>query len=104
LLAKYFKPSGNDWVIKEEIRHMVKFSQLNLTELFPPMPQMDIIFLRNVLIYFDVDTKRLILSRVKRVLDPQGYLFLGGGETTVNLDNTFEPVQLEKTVCYKLKN
>lgn len=82
---------------------MVDFRQINLTLTFPPLPQMDIIFLRNVLIYFEVDTKRAILSRIKQVLKPDGYLFLGGGETTINLDDAFEPVQFGKAVCYKLR-
>ena len=82
---------------------MVEFRQINLTETFAPMPPMDIIFLRNVLIYFDVETKREILARVRQVLQPDGYLFLGGGETTVNLDDAFEPVQFDKTVCYRLR-
>lgn len=102
-LQKYFQPFGNEWQIREDIRRMVEFRQLNLTKTFAPMPLMDIIFLRNVLIYFDVETKREILARVRQVLQPDGYLFLGGGETTVNLDDAFEPVQFDKTVCYQLR-
>lgn len=101
LLKKYFQPFGNEWQIREDIRQMVEFRQLNLTETFVPIPQMDIIFLRNVLIYFDLETKKTILTRVRQILQPDGYLFLGGGETTVNLDDTFEPVQFQKTVCYR---
>ena len=102
-LQKYFQPFGNEWQLKQEIRRMVEFRQINLTSTFPPLPQIDIIFLRNVLIYFDIETKRAILSRVRRVLKPDGYLFLGGGETTVNLDDAFEPVQFDQAVCYKLR-
>ena len=100
-LKKYFQPSGNEWQIREHIRQMVEFSQLNLTETFAPIPQMDIIFLRNVLIYFDLEMRKTILTRVRQILQPDGYLFLGGGETTVNLDDTFEPVQFNKAVCYR---
>ena len=64
---------------------------------------MDIIFMRNVLIYFELETKRAILSKVRRVLKPDGYLFLGGGETTINLDDAFEPIQFGKAVYYKLR-
>jgi chemotaxis protein methyltransferase CheR len=64
----------------------------------------DIVFLRNVLIYFDVETRKKILGRVRRLLRPDGYLFLGGAETTLNLDDGFERVQTEKFVCYKLKD
>ncbi|GET40439.1 MCP methyltransferase, CheR-type [Microseira wollei NIES-4236] len=103
LLQKYFQPFGNEWQLKEEIRRIVEFRQINLTSTFPPLSPMDIIFMRNVLIYFDIETKRCILSRVRRVLKPDGYLFLGGGETTINLDDAFEPVQFGKAVCYKLR-
>ncbi len=58
--------------------------------------------MRNVLIYFDVQTKQSILARVRRVLRPDGYLFVGGGETTVNLDPAFKLVQFEKGICYQL--
>ena len=103
LLQKYFHHCGKEWQIKEELRKAIDFRQINLTEPFPSMPKMDIIFLRNVLIYFDLQTKKSILARVRQVLRPDGYLFLGGGETTVNLDSAFEPIQFEKGICYRLK-
>lgn len=103
LLHKYFQHCGKEWQIKEDLRKAIEFRQINLTEPFGSMPQMDIIFLRNVLIYFDVQTKQSILARVRRVLRPKGYLFLGGGETTVNLDPAFELVQFEKGICYRLR-
>ncbi|MCC3436098.1 MAG: protein-glutamate O-methyltransferase CheR [Oscillatoriales cyanobacterium] len=103
LLHKYFQQCGKEWQIKEHLRKAIEFRQINLTEPFGSMPQMDIIFLRNVLIYFDVQTKQSILARVRRVLRPKGYLFLGGGETTVNLDPAFELVQFEKGICYRLR-
>ena len=103
LLQKYFDYCGKEWQIKEEIRKAIEFRQINLTEPFGSMPQMDLVFLRNVLIYFDIQTKQSILARVRRVLRPDGYLFLGGGETTVNLDSAFEPIQFEKGICYRLR-
>ncbi|MEG4356611.1 MULTISPECIES: CheR family methyltransferase [unclassified Microcoleus] len=78
LLHKYFQQCGKEWQIKEDLRKAIEFRQINLTEPFGSMPQMDIIFMRNVLIYFDVQTKQSILARVRRVLRPKGYLFLGG--------------------------
>ena len=63
-----------------------------------PTPQV----MWNVLIYFDMETKKAILGKVRRLLKPDGYLFLGGGETTINLDDSFERVQFHKTVCYRL--
>jgi chemotaxis protein methyltransferase CheR len=59
--------------------------------------------MRNVLIYFDVETKKGILGKVREILRPDGYLFLGSAETTINLDPAFEKVQIEKTVCYQLR-
>ena len=102
-LHKYFRHSGKEWQIKEEMRQAIEFRLLNLTEPFRFMSQMDVIFMRNVLIYFDIQTKQSILAKVRKVLRPDGYLFLGGGETTVNLDSAFEPVQFDNGVCYQLK-
>ncbi len=102
LRNKYFEPQNNDWLLKEDIRQMVEFHQLNLIQSWSSLPPMDIIFMRNVLIYFDTQTKKAILGKVRQVLKPDGYLFLGGGETTINLDDSFERVQFNKSVCYKL--
>ena len=66
---------------------MVTFRQLNLARPWPPLPPMDVVFLRNVLIYFDADAKRAVLQQVARVLAPGGFLFLGGAETTYGLDD-----------------
>ena len=101
-LHKYFDQCGKEWLLKEEVRRAIEFRQINLTEPFGSIPKMDIIFMRNVLIYFDLQTKKSILAKVRRVLQPDGYLFLGGGETTVNLDPAFKPVQFEKGICYRL--
>ena len=68
------------------------------------MPRLDIVVLRNVLIYFDADTKRSILSRPASVLQPDGYLFLGGAETTVYLDNAFVRMPLERGGCYRFRS
>lgn len=101
LLVKYFHKIGAEWQIKEELRRMVDFRQLNLAQAWPALANMDIIFMRNVLIYFDVETKKAILSRVKKVLKPDGYFFLGGAETTLNIDESFKRVQIDKTAYYR---
>jgi chemotaxis protein methyltransferase CheR len=103
LLTRYFDKQGLHWRIKPEIRRMVEFQQNNLAESWPPIPPLDIVFLRNVLIYFDVDTKKAILAKVRNVLKPDGYLFLGSSETTLNLDAAFEPLSLGKSLCYQLR-
>jgi chemotaxis protein methyltransferase CheR len=64
---------------------------------------MDVIFLRNVLIYFDVETKKSILARIRRILRPEGVLFLGAAETTLNLDSSFERCPNDPSGCYRLR-
>jgi chemotaxis protein methyltransferase CheR len=102
-LIRYFEKKGTEWSVKPEVRKWCEFRELNLIEPWGTMPRLDVVFLRNVLIYFDVETKRSILSNVTRVLQPWGYLFLGGAETTINLGDAFERVQFDKAGCYRLK-
>ena len=82
---------------------MVQFASVNLAQPIAAMGTFDVIFLRNVLIYFDADTKRGIFEQVKRMLRPDGYLFLGGAETTLNVDPDFEPVMYDRATCYRLR-
>jgi chemotaxis protein methyltransferase CheR len=103
-LVKHFTRVGTHWQISENLRRMVECRLLNLDAAWPMMPQMDLIFLRNVLIYFDIPTKQRILARVKKVLRPDGYLFLGGAETTLNLDAGFERVQIGNAPAYRLRS
>lgn len=104
LLTRYFKQQGLHWQLKPEILSMVRLQFLNLAEAWSSIPPADIVFLRNVLIYFDVETRKAILGRLRRVLRPDGILFLGCAETTLNLDASFEVVQAGKYVCYQLKD
>ncbi len=105
LLTRYFKQQGLHWQLKPEILSMVRLQFLNLAEPWNgTIPPADIIFLRNVLIYFEVETRKAILARVRRVLRPDGFLFLGCAETTLNLDAGFETVQAGNYICYKLKD
>jgi len=104
LLTRYFVQQGLHWQLKPEILNMVSFRFLNLAEPWGNIiPPADIVFLRNVLIYFDVETRKAILARVRRVLAPDGLLFLGCAETTLNLDSEFERIQQGNYVCYKIK-
>ncbi|WGV26903.1 CheR family methyltransferase [Halotia branconii] len=99
---KYFQKLDRDWQIKDEIRQMVDFRQFNLVQSWSSLPKFDVIFLRNVLIYFDIATKKALLKKVKQQLRPDGYLFLGSGETTINLDTSFRRVSFDKGICYQL--
>lgn len=102
MLVKYFVKDGTGWRIKDEIRSMVEFRQLNLVENWPTVQRMDIVLLRNVLIYFDLETRKLVYKRLRQVIGPDGYLLLGGGETPSNLDEGFQRVQYEKCDFYQL--
>jgi len=101
---RFFHRAGVEWQVSDELRGMVEARQMNLATPWPGnLPAMDIVFLRNVLIYFDVETKRRILGRVREILRPDGYLFLGGAETTLNLDDNFERLPLMQAGCYRLR-
>ncbi len=102
-LVRYFERDGAYWVLGEEVRRMVEFRELNLAEPWPPLPPMDVVLLRNVLIYFDLDTKRAVLGRLRRVLRADGWLFLGGAETTLNVDDAFERVQVGRASAYRVR-
>ncbi|MCE9605537.1 MAG: protein-glutamate O-methyltransferase CheR [Planctomycetia bacterium] len=103
LLAKYFRREGMQWELAAHLRSMVSFCKLNLIERWPSMPTMDVVFLRNVLIYFSPDTKKAILEKVRSVMAPRAVLFLGAAETTMGLDSAFERVQIDSSVFYRLK-
>ncbi|MBI1853915.1 MAG: protein-glutamate O-methyltransferase CheR [Planctomycetes bacterium] len=103
LLVKYFKKRGVDWQISDDIRRMIHFSHVNLAADWPQFPPMDVVFMRNVLIYFDVATKRSILGKIRRILRPGGYLVLGSAETTLNIDDKFERVAFPRVPFYRVK-
>jgi len=103
LLAKYFRRDGLQWELDSRIRAMAKFGKLNLIEAWPPMPVMDVVFLRNVLIYFSPETKKTILQKIRKVMAPKAVLFLGAAETTMGLDDAFERVPSARSVFYRLK-
>ena len=100
-LVKHFQRQGLNWVVKPELRGAIEFSQLNLTHSWSRLPAMDVIFMRNVLIYFTPDTKRQILQKAHRQLSDGGVLFLGGAETTLGLHEHFERVVLGKSTIYR---
>ena len=101
LVVKYFEKQGLDWQLDASVRSMVTFQQLNLNKPWPAFPPLDLVLLRNVMIYFDVDAKKRILGRVRDVLRPDGYLFLGAAESTMNLVDGFERVAFERSGCYR---
>lgn len=102
LLVKYFRRVGTEWQIKEELRRMIDFRELNLAQPWPALPPADVIFMRNVLIYFNTETRRDILGKIRNVLKPDGYLLLGAAETTLGIDESFKRVALEEGCYYQI--
>jgi chemotaxis protein methyltransferase CheR len=90
LLIKYFTQTGDLWRIAPDLRAMVKFRRVNLVGDFTTLGSFDVIFCRNVLIYFDQEAKTDVLDRLAKVISSDGYLVLGTAETAVGLSNAFE--------------
>ncbi len=94
LRQRYFRKTENSrWQISESIRSMVEFRQLNFLDPWPKLGDHHLVLIRNVLIYFQVEDKFRILDRVRRCLDPNGYMLLGTSETTLNIDPNWEPLR-----------
>lgn len=100
-LVKYFDKCGLEWQLKPTVRDKVRFEQMNLVKPWPTLPVFDIVMLRNVMIYFDIEAKKQILGKIRRHLKPDGYLFLGGAETTMGLDDSFQRMQFDRAGCYR---
>src|SRR4029077_8012385 len=101
MLIKHFDKVGLEWQVKADLRKMINFRKVNLMEAWPAMPEMDVVFMRNVLIYFDVATKKRIFDRLARTIRPGGYLFLGTVESTHNLSSSFQAIQVGNATCYQ---
>jgi chemotaxis protein methyltransferase CheR len=91
MLVKHFTQTGELWQLNADIRAMVQHRQLNLLQDFSHLGTFDVIFCRNVLIYFDQDTKVGIFERISRMLEPDGVLALGAAETVVGISDAFKP-------------
>ncbi len=93
---------GTELQASEQLKSLIDFQVLNLIKPWPRLPAFDIVFIRNVLIYFDVATKAEIINRVVKVMNPGGYLFLGGGETMVNIKSKLESQSYKSNTFYRL--
>lgn len=102
-LADNFHHSGDRWLISEKLKKNVTFQYLNLIHAWPTLPKMDIVFIRNVLVYFDHPTKCNLFAKVRKILKPNGFLFLGGTESALTIDDQFERVFDSGGSCYRLK-
>ena len=103
MLVRHFDKVGTEWQVKPALRAMVATRAVNLAVPLPALGRFDVVFLRNVLIYFDTHTKRAVLGRVRQLLRPDGYLFLGGAETTLGIDDAFERVVLDRATAFRLR-
>jgi chemotaxis protein methyltransferase CheR len=101
LLMKYFAQEGQKWRISEEIRRMVTYKTFNLLESPSALGHFDVVFCRNVLIYFDQVTKGQVLSRIAQIMPADGFLYLGGAETVLGVSEAFEVVPGQRGV-YRL--
>lgn len=101
MLLKYFTKVGTDWLVREDIRAMIDCQVMNLATPWPVLPPMDLILMRNVLIYFDTTMKRDIFRKVRHTLAPDGYLMLGSAETTMALDDAFVRAPVGSAVVYQ---
>lgn len=101
LLVKHFTRAGLDWQLNENVRRMVSFERFDLRQNMRSMGPFDIVFCRNVLIYFDSETKKRILKDIRGTLFRGGYLLLGGSETTLGLDDAYIRENIGKTVLYR---
>jgi chemotaxis protein methyltransferase CheR len=102
LLVKHFQQEGTSWRLNENIRNMIEFREMNLAQSWPVLPRFDLILIRNVMIYFEVETKKRILGRISRLLRPDSFLLLGSAETTFSIDDSFRRVENLKSGFYQL--
>jgi chemotaxis protein methyltransferase CheR len=100
-LAKYFEQDATEWTIRPEIRQMVQWQKFNLRDSMSTMEPFDIILCRNVLIYFDDETKGRIIENLRASLKPGGYLLLGSTETTLKVNVGFNRIKVGLTVAYQ---
>ncbi|MBT7778340.1 MAG: protein-glutamate O-methyltransferase CheR, partial [Rhodospirillales bacterium] len=101
-LIKYFDKMEDQWQIKPDIRNMVTYKYFNLLDNLTPLGRFDIVFCRNVLIYFDAETKGKVLSCIADLMPEDGLLFLGGAETVLGISERFRPVKGKRGVYEKV--
>lgn len=102
-LQRYFTPNGGNWKIKDEIRAMGSFRKINLMMPFTGMVKWDIIFCRNVAIYFTLPDRKKLFSRLADVLAPDGYLIIGSTESLTGVCPRFVPKRHLQSIFYQLK-
>lgn len=100
---RYFTSNGSNFTVRPEIRSRVSFRSQNITQSYALLGRFDVVFCRNVLIYFSADKKADIIQRIARTLNPGGYLFLGSTESMVAHSDLFDMVRTGGGIAYRLK-
>lgn len=103
LLQKYFNRNSNYWKIRDDIRAMAIFKKFNLMESFIGIGKFDIVFCRNVAIYFTMEDRKRLFEKIAGVLEPDGYLIIGSTESLTGICSRFEPKRHLRSVFYQLK-
>ncbi len=103
-LQRYFLPNGTSWKIRDDIRAMAVFQKRNLMQPFSGVGQFDVIFCRNVAIYFSLEDKKKLFEKIASVLAPDGYLIIGSTESLTGICPMFEPQRHLRSVFYQLKS
>ncbi len=101
MLMKYFEQKADRWALKQEIKSMVQYKYFNLLDPMAILGKFDIIFCRNVLIYFDRDTKAKVLGNMATLLPDDGFVFLGGAETVLGITDAFKPMENTRGIYIK---
>ncbi|EHQ52156.1 CheR-type MCP methyltransferase [Ectothiorhodospira sp. PHS-1] len=100
---RFFVQNGDRWSLRPDIKARATFREFNLMDSYTLLGRFDVVFCRNVLIYFSIDSKKLILKRISQILNPGGYLFLGASESMANYSDAFEMVRCNPGVVYRLR-
>jgi chemotaxis protein methyltransferase CheR len=103
MLVRHFEDRDDGWSVMAPLRRRVEFRVANLLEWWPPEAEADVVLMRNVMIYWDRETKRSVLARVRRLLRPDGVVILGAAETTLFIDDAFEPLSCDGVTWYRTR-
>jgi len=101
MLMKYFEQRGDRWALKNEIKSMIQFRPFNLLNSMAAMGKFDIVFCRNVLIYFDKETKAQVLGQMAGLLPDDGFLILGGAETVLGITDALKMMENTRGIYIK---
>ncbi len=101
MMLRHFRRDGAYWRLADGLRRMVTFEQRNLAQPLRGLPELDIVCIRNVMIYFEVETRQRILNQIETVIHPEGWLMLGASETLLGFDSSWDYVTVGSTMLYR---